>query len=97
VFLDAFEDDAIGSFHGSVALRENIEEKHMFVPSCEQNFLKVAQSNCFPLSTITFLGTPKRHTMFCQKNFCRAPAVISRSTLASIHLEKYSTATAAHL
>ena len=61
------------------------------------NSLEVAQSNCLPLSTITSFGTPKRQTMFCQKNFCRAPAVISLSALASTYLEKYSTAIAAYL
>src|SRR6185312_12479766 len=61
------------------------------------NSLKVAQSNWLPLSTVTSFGTPKRQTMFCQKNFCRAPAVMSLSALASTHLEKYSTATVAYL
>ena len=55
------------------------------------------QSNRLPLSTVTSLGTPKRHTIFCQKNFCRVAAVMSRRGLASIHFEKYSTATAAYL
>ena len=36
------------------------------------------------------MGTPKRYTIFYQKNFCRVAA-------ASIHFEKYSTATAAYL
>ena len=36
------------------------------------------------------------HNVF-QKNFCKAPAVISLRALASTHFEKYSTATAAYL
>src|SRR6185369_8351567 len=47
--------------------------------------LNVVQSNCLPLSTVTSFGTPKRHTMFCQKNFCKAPTVISLRALASTH------------
>jgi hypothetical protein len=38
-------------------------------------------------------GTPKRQTIFCQKNFCIVAEVIVAKGFASIHLEKYSTAT----
>jgi hypothetical protein len=38
-------------------------------------------------------GTPKRQTIFCQKNFCTVAEVIVAKDFASIHLEKYSTAT----
>jgi hypothetical protein len=35
-------------------------------------------------------GTPNRHTMFYQKNFCVVLEVIVDTALASIHLVKYS-------
>jgi hypothetical protein len=41
-------------------------------------------------------GTPKRQTMFCQKNFGTMAEVIVAKGFASIHLEKYSTATATY-
>jgi hypothetical protein len=48
------------------------EAKHKLLPSSVQNYLKVVQSTCLPLSTVTSLGTPKQHTMLCQKNFWSA-------------------------
>jgi hypothetical protein len=54
--------------------------------------LNVSASNCVPLSTIIAFGTPKRQTMFCQKNFYTVAEVIVAKGFASIHLEKYSTA-----
>jgi hypothetical protein len=36
--------------------------------------------------------TPKRQTIFCQKNLCIVAEVIVAKGFASIHLEKYSTA-----
>jgi hypothetical protein len=38
-------------------------------------------------------GTPKRQTIFCQKNFWIVVEVIVAKGFTSIHLEKYSTAT----
>ena len=59
------------------------EAKHSLVPRREQNYLNEEQSNCLPLSMIVIsFGTPNRHTIFCQKNFCRDAAVMSRSALA---------------
>jgi hypothetical protein len=55
--------------------------------------LNVSASNYVPLSTVIAFGTPKRQTMFCQKNFCIVAEVIVAKGFASIHLEKYSTAT----
>jgi hypothetical protein len=42
-------------------------------------------------------GTPKRQTMFCQKNFCAVFDVTVETALGSIHLVKYSTATKMNL
>jgi hypothetical protein len=53
----------------------------------------VLTSNCVPLSTVIAFGTPKRQTMFCQKNFCTVAKVIVAKGFTSIHLEKYLTAT----
>jgi hypothetical protein len=44
---------------------------------------------------VTSCGTPKRHTMFYQKNFCIVAEVMLNNGFASTHLEKYSTATTA--
>jgi hypothetical protein len=44
-------------------------------------------------SSVVVFGTPKRQTMFCQKNFCTVAEVMVSKGLASIHLVKYSTAT----
>jgi hypothetical protein len=49
------------------------------------------------LSTVIAFGTPKRQTMFCQKNFWTVTEVIVAKGFASIHLEKYSTATTTYL
>jgi hypothetical protein len=38
-------------------------------------------------------GTPKRQTIFCKKNFWTVVEVIIAKGFASIHLEKYYTAT----
>jgi hypothetical protein len=62
-----------------------------------QNSLNLLESNCLPLSTVSVLGTPNLHTMFCQKNFFTEIEVIDASSFASIHLVKYSTATTANL
>jgi hypothetical protein len=49
------------------------------------------------LSTVSSDGTPKRQTMFCQKNFCAVFDVIVDTALTSIHLVKYSTTTKVNL
>jgi uncharacterized membrane protein len=59
--------------------------------------LKASASNCVPLSTVIAFGTPKRQTMFCQKNFWTVTEVIVAKGFASIHLEKYSIATTTYL
>jgi hypothetical protein len=41
-------------------------------------------------------STPKRQTMFCQKNFWIVAEVIVARGIALIHFEKYSTATTAY-
>jgi hypothetical protein len=64
-----------------------------FVPMDLQNSLKSWLSNCLSLSTVSLDGTPKRQTMFCQKNFWAVFAVIVDTAVASIHFVKYSTAT----
>jgi hypothetical protein len=69
------------------------DEVVVFVPICSQNSLKASASNCVPLSTVIAFGTPKRQTIFCQKNFLTMTEVIVAKGFASIHLEKYSTAT----
>jgi hypothetical protein len=67
------------------------------VPMEKQKSLKSWLSNCLPLSTVSSNGTPKRQTMFCQKNFWAVFDVIVETALASIHLVKYSTATKANV
>jgi hypothetical protein len=57
------------------------------VPICSQNSLKASASNCVPLSTVIAFGTPKRQTIFCQKNFWTVIEVIVAKGFASIHLE----------
>jgi hypothetical protein len=73
------------------------EAKTGLVPMEEQKSLKSWLSNCLSLSTVSSDGTPKRQTMFCQKNFWAVFDVIVDITLASIHLVKYSTATKVNL
>jgi hypothetical protein len=68
-----------------------------FVPILWQNSLKRSELNCLPLSTVSSLGTPNLHMIFCQKNFLTASEVMLTRGLASIHLVKYSTATTAYL
>jgi hypothetical protein len=68
------------------------EAKASLVPMEKQKSLKSWLSNCLPLSIVSSNGTPKRQTMFCQKNFCAVFYVIVDTALASIHLVKYSTA-----
>jgi hypothetical protein len=63
------------------------------VPIEKQKSLKSWLSNCLSLSTVSSDGTPNRQIMFCQKNFWAVYDVIVDTTLASIHLVKYSTAT----
>ena len=67
------------------------------VPKLLQNSLNLSESNCFPLSTVSVLGTPNLQIMFCQKNFFTDSEVIVASGFASIHLVKYSIATTANL
>jgi hypothetical protein len=69
------------------------DAKWILVPIRSQNSLKASASNCVPLSTVIALGTPKRQTIFCQKNLWTATEVIVANGFASIHLEKYYTAT----
>jgi hypothetical protein len=45
------------------------EAKIGLVPMQKQKSLKSWLSNYLPLSTVSSNGTPKRQTMFCQKNF----------------------------
>jgi hypothetical protein len=45
---------------------------------------------------MTDFGTPNRQIMFCQKNYWIVVKVIVARAFASIHLEKYSTATTAY-
>jgi hypothetical protein len=45
------------------------EAKTSLVPMEKQKSLESWLSNCLPLSTVSSNGTPKRQTMFCQKNF----------------------------
>jgi hypothetical protein len=59
--------------------------------------LKASASNCVLLSTVIAFGTPKRQTMFCQKNFWTVTEVIVAKGFALIHLEKSSTATTTYL
>jgi hypothetical protein len=73
------------------------EAKASLVPMEKQKSLKSWLSNCLPLSTVSSDGTPKRQTMFCQKNFWAVFNVIVDTALALIHLVKYSTATKVNL
>ena len=73
------------------------DAKWIFVPIWSQKSLKASESNCVPLSTVIAFGTPKRQTIFCQKNFWTVAEVIVAKGFASIHLEKYSTATTTYL
>jgi hypothetical protein len=73
------------------------EAKASLVPMEKQKSLKSWLSNCLPLSIVSSDGTPKRQTMFCQKNFCAVFDVIVDTALASIYLVKYSTATKVNL
>jgi hypothetical protein len=73
------------------------EAKESLVPMEKQKSLKSWLSNCLPLSTVSSDGTPKRQTMFFQKNFWAVFDVIVDTTLASIQLVKYSTATKVNL
>jgi hypothetical protein len=41
-------------------------------------------TNCVPLSTVIAFGTPKRQTIFCQKNFGTVTEVIVAKGFASI-------------
>jgi hypothetical protein len=73
------------------------EAKASLVPMEKQKSLKSWLSNCLPLSTVSSDKTPRRQTMFCQKNFWAVFDVIVDTALASIHLVKYSTATKVNL
>jgi hypothetical protein len=63
----------------------------------KQKSLKSWLSNCLPLWTVSSDGTPNQQIMFCQKNFWAVFDVIIDTTLASIHMVKYSTATKVNL
>jgi hypothetical protein len=67
------------------------------VPMEKQKSLKSWLSHCLLLSNVSSDGTPKRQTMFCQKNFCAVFDVMVDTVLASIHFVKYSMATKANL
>jgi hypothetical protein len=74
-----------------------IEAKTGLVPMELQNSLKSSLSNYLPLSTVSSDETPKRQTMFCQKNFWVVFDVMVETALASIHFVKYSTVTKVNL
>jgi hypothetical protein len=73
------------------------EAKASLVLMEKQKSLKSWLSNCLPLSTMSSDRTPNRQTMFCQKNFWAVFDVIVDTSLASIHLVKYSMATKVNL
>jgi hypothetical protein len=73
------------------------EAKTGLVPMEQQNSLKSWMSNCLTLSTVSSDVTPKRQTMFCQKNFWVVFDVIVETAQASIHFVKYLTATKVNL
>jgi hypothetical protein len=93
-FLNGAENLVVGAFDDAVGLWVVTEAKTGFVPMELQNSRKSWLSNCLSLSTVSSNGTPKRQTMFCQKNVWAVFAVIVDTALASIHLVKYSTAVA---
>jgi hypothetical protein len=61
------------------------DAKCIVVPIWLQKALKVSASNWVPLLMVIAFGTPKRQTMFCQKNFCTMVEVIVAKGFASIH------------
>jgi hypothetical protein len=69
------------------------DAKCIFVPIWSHKALNVSASNRVPLSTVMAFCTPKRQTIFYQKNFWTVAEVIVARSLASIHFEKYSTTT----
>jgi hypothetical protein len=69
------------------------EAKWNLIPRSSQNCMNPSLSNYVPLSTVTSRGTPKRHMIFCHKNFWTFFDVILTNGIASTHLESYSTAT----
>jgi hypothetical protein len=69
------------------------EIKCMLVPTWLRNAMNASESNWVSLSIVIDFGTPKRQMMFCQKNFWMVVKVIIVKAFASIHFEKYSTAT----
>jgi hypothetical protein len=69
------------------------DAKWILVPIWSQKSLNASASYCIPLSMVIAFGTPKRQTIFCQKNFWTVTEVIVAKGFTSIHLEKYSTAT----
>jgi hypothetical protein len=69
------------------------DAKWIFIPIRSQKSLNVLASNWVPLSMVIAFSTPKRQIMFCQKNLCTVTKVIAAKGFASIHLEKYFTAT----
>lgn len=63
--------------------------------------LSIKGPKCFKIELVTVIhsqrfGTPKWEIMFCQQNFLIVAEVIVDNAFASIHLEKYSTATMAY-
>jgi len=70
------------------------DTKAILISSSPQKFLNSAQSNYFPLSTVMKDGTPKQQMILCHTKLINVLEVIFASALASIHLVKYSRATA---
>jgi hypothetical protein len=73
------------------------DAKAIVVSKLLQKFLKLSESNCFPLSTVRILGTLNLQIMFCQMNFLIDSKVMVASGFASICLVKYLIATIANL
>ena len=92
-FRDALEDYVICSFDEAVGLRVSYCSKAHLCSYLHTKFLEHLAENWVLLSTVSSLGTPKRHMICCQKNLLIVCEVIVASGFASIHLEKYSTAT----
>jgi hypothetical protein len=96
-FLDSGKNLAIGTLDDVVGLWVVYRGKYRLGADGKTETLKSWLSNCLPLSTVSSDGTPKRQTMFCQKNFYAVFDVMVDTALASIHFVKYSTMTKANL
>jgi hypothetical protein len=68
-FLDSGKNLAIGTLDDVVGLWVVYQGEDGLGADGKQKSLKSWLSNCLPLSTVSSDGTPKRQTMFCQKNF----------------------------